>query len=132
MIVVISDTKDGKSYQAEVPKERESSLIGRKVGESIDGGSLGAAGYTLLITGGSDQAGYPMRGDVSGPRRMQVLLSSGPGYNSDANGARRTRNVRGNTISDEIQQVNLKVTTAGSKPLLEIFPPLAKKDEKKK
>ena len=132
MIVVISDTKDGKSYQAEILKDKESSLIGHKVGDSIDGGSLGAAGYTFQITGGSDQAGYPMRADVSGPRRMQILLSSGPGYNSTANGSRRTRNVRGNTISDEIQQVNLKVTAAGTKPLPEIFPPLAKKDEKKK
>ncbi|VVC02351.1 30S ribosomal protein S6e [uncultured archaeon] len=132
MIVVISDTKDGKSYQAEVSKDKESVLIGHKIGESLDGGAFGAAGYTFQITGGSDQAGYPMRADVSGPRRTQVLLANGPGYISTANGARRNRNVRGNTISDEIQQVNLKVASAGTKPLLEIFPPLAKKDEKKK
>ncbi len=132
MIVVISEPASGKSYQAEVPKEKESAFIGRKIGESIDGGALGAAGYTLSITGGSDQAGFPMRGDVSGPRRSSLLLSAGPGYISTAKGSRRTRLVRGNTISDEIQQINLKVMTAGSKPLAEIFPPSAKKDEKKK
>ena len=132
MIVVISEPASGKSYQAEVPKDKESAFIGRKIGESIDGGALGAAGYTLSITGGSDQAGFPMRGDVSGPRRSSLLLSAGPGYISTAKGSRRTRLVRGNTISDEIQQINLKVMTAGSKPLAEIFPPSAKKDEKKK
>ncbi|MCL6088817.1 MAG: 30S ribosomal protein S6e [Candidatus Marsarchaeota archaeon] len=132
MIVVISEPASGKSYQAEVPKDKESVFIGRKVGESIDGGALGAAGYTLSITGGSDQAGFPMRGDVSGPRRSSLLLSAGPGYIPTSSGSRRSRMVRGNTISDEIQQINLKVMTAGSKPLAEIFPPSAKKDEKKK
>lgn len=113
--------------------EREGVCLHRpQIGESIDGGALGAAGYTLSITGGSDQAGFPMRGDVSGPRRSSLLLSAGPGYISTAKGSRRTRLVRGNTISDEIQQINLKVMTAGSKPLAEIFPPSAKKDEKKK
>ena len=132
MIVVISEPTSGKSFQAEVPKDKESVFIGRKVGDSVDGGALGAAGYTLIITGGSDTAGFPMRRDVSGPRRSEVLLSAGPGYISTANGSRRTRLVRGNTISDEIQQINLKVATPGTKPLAEIFPPLAKKDEKKK
>ncbi len=132
MIVVISEPTSGKSFQADVPKDKETALIGRKVGDSVDGGAFGAAGYSLVITGGSDTAGFPMRGDVSGPRRSDVLLSAGPGYVSTANGARRTRLVRGNTISDEIQQVNLKVATAGTKPLAEIFPPSAKKKDEKK
>ncbi|VVB57735.1 30S ribosomal protein S6e [uncultured archaeon] len=132
MIVVISEPTSGKSFQAEVPKDKESALIGRKIGESVDGGAFGAAGYTLKITGGSDQAGFPMRGDVSGPRRSGLLLSDGPGYISTAKGARRARMVRGNTISDEIQQVNLLVSAAGSKPLAEIFPASAKKKEEKK
>lgn len=132
MIVVISEPTSGKSYQAEVPKDKESALIGRKVGDTVDGGALGAAGYTLVITGGSDAAGFPMRRDVGGPRRTQVLLSAGPGYISTANGSRRSRMVRGNTVSDEIQQINLKVSAAGVKPLAEIFPASAKKKEEKK
>ena len=90
----------------------------------------------LEITGGSDSSGFPMRKDVSGPRRVGVILSSGTGFRKQGKGVRAKRNVRGNIISDQIVQVNTKVVVAGSKPLEEIFPKSAagaeKKDEKKK
>jgi small subunit ribosomal protein S6e len=129
MIVVISDPKSGKSYPFQLPKEKENFFIGRKIGDEIDGGLLGASGYRFRITGGSDQSGFPMRPDISGPRRATVLISNGPGYRPKSKGSRRARQVRGNIISDEIQQVNLMVVAAGSAQLAELFP---KKDEKKK
>jgi small subunit ribosomal protein S6e len=134
MKIVISDSKSGKSFGIEVPKEKESAFIGKKIGESIEGGLVGADGYTLTITGGSDLAGFPMRSDVSGPRRVKVVLTGGTGYRRKGKGIREKRNVRGNIISDQIMQVNAKVATAGSKPLEEIFPKAAageKKDDKK-
>ena len=130
MKLVISEPKSGKSFQAELPKDKESLIIGRKIGEQIEGGAIGAAGYSFKITGGSDTAGFPMRADVSGPRRTKVLLSSGTGYHSPAHGARAKRLVRGNLFSDEIMQVNCVVVTAGGKPLAELFP-ATKKEEKK-
>jgi small subunit ribosomal protein S6e len=130
MKLVISDAT-GKSCQAEVPKDHESLFIGKKIGDSVEIGPLGAAGYTVKVTGGSDSAGFPMRNDVSGPRRMPVLLAQGPGYNPQKAGERQKRYVRGNLISDEIMQINCTVVAAGSKPLAEIFPP-AKKEEKQK
>lgn len=132
MIVVISEPSSGKSFQTEVPKGRESALLGKKIGDELDGGLVGAAGYTFTVRGGSDTSGFPMRSDVSGPRRTGVLLASGPGYISTSNGARRKRSVRGNLISDEIQQVNCVVKKAGTKPLAELFPPSAKKEKEKK
>jgi small subunit ribosomal protein S6e len=134
MKIVISDTKAGKSYGLEVPKDKESALLGKKIGEKVEGGAFGAEGYELEITGGSDAAGFPMRKDVSGPRRAGVVLSSGTGFRFQGKGVRAKRNVRGNVISDQIVQVNTKVVQAGSKKLEELFPAAAKekKEEKKK
>ncbi|MFA6489131.1 MAG: 30S ribosomal protein S6e [Candidatus Micrarchaeia archaeon] len=134
MKIVISDTKTGKSFGLELPKDKESQLIGKKLGEKIEGGAIGAEGYELQITGGSDLSGFPMRRDVTGPRRAKVVLTDGTGYRKTAKGRREARIVRGNIISDQIVQVNAKVATAGAKPLDELFPKAAgeKKDEKKK
>lgn len=136
MKIVISDPKSGKSYGIDLAKDKEGSLIGKKLGDKLEGGEVGAEGYELEITGGSDIAGFPMRADVSGPRRVGVILSDGTGIGKQKRGMRAKRNVRGNIISDQIVQVNAKVLTAGSKPLEEIFPKAAagaeKKEEKKK
>ncbi len=134
MKIVIADTKSGKSYGVEVPKEKEAALLGKKIGDKVEGGAFGAEGYELQITGGSDASGFPMRRDVSGPRRVGVVLSSGTGFCTKGKGMREKRNVRGNIISDQIVQVNSKVLQAGSKGLAELFPAAAKekKEEKKK
>lgn len=132
MKIVVSDPKEGKSYQAEVPKDKEGALIGRKIGDEVDGGIVGAAGYTLTITGGSDFAGFPMRGDVGGPKRMSALLSSGTGFRTEGKGTRRARTIRGNMISDETMQINTSVKAAGSKPLAECMPKTESKKEEKK
>ncbi len=135
MKIVIADTKTGKCFGLDIPKDRESQLIGKKIGDKLEGGVVGADGYELVITGGSDLAGFPIRADVSGPRRLGVILSSGTGFTKHPKGMRAKRNVRGNIISDQIMQVNPKVATYGSKGLEELFPKAAteeKKDEKKK
>ncbi|MEM4633984.1 MAG: 30S ribosomal protein S6e [Candidatus Anstonellaceae archaeon] len=131
MKMVISDPKTGKSYGIEIPKQSESSFIGKKIGDRIGGGIVGAEGYELEITGGSDIAGFPMRKDVSGPRRLKIIISEGPGYMKKGRGIREKRNVRGNIISDQIVQINTKVVAAGAKPLDELFPAVVDKKEKK-
>lgn len=135
MKLVISDSKTGKSYGIEVGKDKESLIIGKKIGDKLEGGAFGAEGYEIGITGGSDLAGFPMRRDVSGARRAGVILSSGTGYRTTGKGVRAKRYVRGNLISDQIMQINSKVLQAGPKPLEELFPKAAgeaKKEEKKK
>jgi small subunit ribosomal protein S6e len=116
--VVINDTKTGKSYQQNIDSEK---FIGKKIKEKIDGSILGLAGYELQITGGSDSAGFPMRLDIEGSGRKKALLSGGVGVKISRKGMKKRKTVRGNTISVNTAQINLKVTKPGSKPLQEFF-----------
>ena len=59
--------------------------------------------------GGSDKDGVPMRPDVHGGVRRNVVLSGGSGFNPERKGERKRKTVRGNVITDEIVQVNMKI-----------------------
>ncbi len=130
MKIVISE-KTGKTFQAEVEKAKENALYGLKIGESFEGGLVGVAGYKLEITGGSDKDGFPMRKDLPGQRRADVLLSSGPGFKPTEKGERARKKVRGNTVSDQTSQLNVKVTAEGEKKLEELFPKKEAAEKKK-
>jgi len=132
MKIVISDAKTGKTFQTELEKGKESALAGLKIGDSFDGGVAGAAGYKLKIMGGSDKDGFPMRGDVPGARRLEVLLSDSPGFRSRKSGERRRKKVRGNAVSEFIAQLNTLVAEHGEKKLEELFPPKEKKEKGEK
>jgi len=131
MRIVISDPKSGKSYQAEVSKEQEAQIIGKRVGDPLDGGVFGAAGYQLQLTGGSDSSGFTMRVDIPGQRKVSALVTEGVGFHTKRGGERRRRVLRGNTYSPDIAQVNAKVITAGAAPLEALFPKAEKKEAKK-
>jgi small subunit ribosomal protein S6e len=103
--VVLSDPKTAKSEVHELKDADAQMLVGRHIGETIDGAPLGVEGK-VKITGGSDKAGFPMRGDVLGSGKNYVLMSGGVGFNSKSEGVKKRRLVRGSTISEEIYQVN--------------------------
>lgn len=124
---VISDPKDGKTYQTAVSGHHANSLIGKKIGDVVDGIFVGLPGYKLEIRGGSDKDGFPMRKDLPGPRRTKLLMSKSIGFNSKKGGLRRRKNVRGNTISPDTLQINMKVTQHGMKAVADLI----KKEEKK-
>lgn len=128
--MIMADVKTGKSYKIEIAKDKEVEFIGKKIGEKIDGGLIGAAGYELELTGGSDSSGFPMREDVSGQRKLKVLLTKGVGYRSKEKGIRKKKVVRGNTYSSLIIQINAKVSKEGPVPLDQLFK-TEKKEEKK-
>jgi small subunit ribosomal protein S6e len=107
--VIISDPTDGKSKVVEVEETRATPFIGKKLGEIIDGIIVDMPATKLQILGGSDTDGVPMRGDVHGGIRRQVVLSEGAGFKPKRDGERRRKTVRGNTITDEIVQINLKI-----------------------
>jgi len=125
---VINDVKTGKSYQVPVTGHHANSLIGKKVGDVVDGIFVGLPGYKLAITGGSDKDGFPMRRDLPGVKRRRILLTRGIGFQSMEQGLRMRMSIRGNAISPEVSQLNLKITQFGSKSLDELI----KVEEKKK
>ena len=117
--VVVSEKEN--SYQIDVDAKETKKLVGLSIGEEFDGDIIGLAGYSLKITGGSDKNGFPMKKDLSGPRRVRSLVSGGVGYHPDRNGKRRRKTFRGNTISEDIIQINTIISKAGSKSLEEIL-----------
>ena len=121
--VVLSNPKDkdGKTYKRMVKGNQALSLIGKKIGDDVDGIFLGMPGYKLILTGGSDKDGFPMRRDVPGARRTKVLMSKGLGFRPKDKGVRRRKSVRGNTISPEIVQLNMKIKSGGGRPLAELL-----------
>jgi small subunit ribosomal protein S6e len=121
---VINDGKTGKTYQKAL---EDNTLVGRKIGEKIEGDFLGLEGYELEIRGGSDIAGFPLRKDIEGPVRKRALLGSGVGVKVDRKGMKLRKTVCGNTITVKTAQVNLSVKKYGGKTLEELF---GKKEEK--
>ncbi len=105
--LVISDPKKAKSEVLEVKDSNAQLFMGRKIGEVVDASATGYAGK-VRITGGSDRAGFPMRGDVLGGGKRYVLLTKGIGFQKAAEGEKRRKLVRGNTVTDEIYQINAK------------------------
>ncbi|MDV3278425.1 MAG: 30S ribosomal protein S6e [Nitrososphaerales archaeon] len=104
--LVVSDSKTRKAESKEVKDAEAQPFVGRKLGEVVDASSIGLG--KVKITGGSDRAGFPMRSDVLGGGKKYVLLTAGVGFHSDVEGVKKRRLVRGNTITEEIYQVNVK------------------------
>ncbi|MEM5815142.1 MAG: 30S ribosomal protein S6e [Candidatus Aenigmatarchaeota archaeon] len=129
--LVISDPETKKAYQLEIEKSKASFLIGKKIGEEIDATLLGLPGYILKITGGTDKDGFPMHPKIEGMVKKKVLLTEPPGFHPEKKGQRKKKMIRGNTISEDITQINFKVTKKGEKPLEELIPKKEKMEEKK-
>lgn len=114
--VIISDPETGTSKAVELEEARASPLIGRRIGEVIDGSILDMSGHKAQIRGGSDKDGFPMRPSVHGGVRRRVVLSGGVGFNPQNEGMRRRKTVRGNVITDEIVQINVKIVEKPKQP----------------
>lgn len=125
-------SEKGKAWKIESESE---SIIGKKIGEKISGKEISPRleGYELEITGTSDLAGFPGFQEVEGTGLKGLLLKYGKGMHKRPKGLKKKpgkkprglrlkKTVRGNTISQDIIQINLKVIKAGSKKLFELFP----------
>jgi small subunit ribosomal protein S6e len=119
--VAVSDPEDGTTYQVDVSNQDANRFIGREIGEEVDGSAVGLDGYTLEVTGGSDDAGRPMREDVAGSALTELLLEGGTGYDPDRDGERKRVTVRGREISDATRQVNAKVVARGDTPVADLL-----------
>ena len=104
--LTISDIK-GKSLSKELKDSDANPLLGLQLGNETDASIVGLTGK-LKLTGGSDKSGIPMRNDIHGAARKRVLLSKGVGLQDAETGQRVRKLMRGNTISEEIYQINCK------------------------
>ena len=114
--VIVSDPETGTSKVVELEESRAIPLVGRKIGEVVDGTMVDLPAHKLQIMGGSDRDGVPMRPSVHGGVRRNVVLSGGVGFNPHDKGERRRKAVRGNVITDDIVQVNAKIVEKPKKP----------------
>ena len=124
---------DGKAYKFELKGPDAEKLVGKRIGEKFNGVLIGATGYELEITGGSDKSGFPMRSEIAGGVRKTPVLSGGVGFKPKRKGERRRKTVSGNTLSDSTSQINCKVVKKGKEDLDKIFgaPKEEPKEEKK-
>jgi len=109
--VVVSDPKTGKSIQVQTKDE---TLVGKKIGDIIDGSIINLDGYKLRITGGSGFEGAPMINYVEGMNKKYLW------YNENKK-VRVKKLVRGNIISLEIVQINTKIEKYGNKDFNQIY-----------
>lgn len=132
-------TKKGKTYKLETEAP---SLMQKQIGDKIKGEDISQdfAGYELEITGASDLAGFTSMKEVQGIALKKLLLEYGKAMHKRSKGLRKKprkptkglrlrKTVRGNTISEAISQINIKVIKEGNKKLSEMFPEQNKEPE---
>ncbi|CCQ36912.1 30S ribosomal protein S6e [Natronomonas moolapensis 8.8.11] len=118
--VIVGDD-DGTTYSFEVDGQDANRFIGRSIGETVDGDAVGLSGYEVEITGGSDQSGRPMHGEVSGAETTTLLSTGGVGFEPTVDGERKRITVRGAEVSEETRQINAKVASRGDESVEELL-----------
>ncbi|MHA1221003.1 MAG: 30S ribosomal protein S6e [Candidatus Heimdallarchaeota archaeon] len=117
----LGNPETGKTYKTIIEGAKASILIGKRISEEIEGGLIGFPGYIFKVTGGSDKDGFPMRSNLEGPIRKRILSTKSPGFKIAKKGEKQRKLVRGNTISDEIYQINMKIIEMGKKKIEELI-----------
>jgi len=117
----IGNPETGKTHKTIIEGAKANILIGKRISEEIDGGQIGFPGYIFKITGGSDKDGFPMRSNLEGPIRKRILSTRSQGFRIKKKGEKQRKLVRGNTISDDIYQINMKIVQAGKKKIEELI-----------
>ncbi len=119
--LVISDPESKKAVQYELDDAKTNALLGKNVGDIIEGDVIGLPGYKLKITGGSDNSGFPIRPDVHGSGKKRILIRGPPGFKPERKGVAKRKTVRGRELSGAISQVNMRVEEKGTTPLEELI-----------
>lgn len=119
--VIVSDRKTGHAHQIQISDNNTNRFIGKNIGEIVSGDAVNLPGYSLKITGGTDNDGFPMRSGLPGSSRRKALVSGGVGFKSQVNGMRRRKAIRGEEIASDIGQVNTVIEEYGSKSIDELL-----------
>jgi small subunit ribosomal protein S6e len=106
----ISDPKGGKTESVKLEGSNAVPLLGLKIGSVIDGSLAGKPGVKLMITGGSDKSGIPMVPSVQGGVKREIWVKK----KTHIGETRRKMLVRGNQVSEEIYQINMKMVQGDS------------------
>jgi len=104
--LIVSDPATKTSKAATVEGARAQALVGKSIGDEVDGKLLGVGNMKLKITGGTDKDGIPMRVDIQGAAKKRAILSGGVGFKPDERGERRRKLVRGRVVNEDTLQVN--------------------------
>lgn len=109
--LVLSDPMSGRAKQVEVKDPVAQRFVGLRIGDEVDASILKDVievpqGFRIRITGGSGIEGAPMLPNIEGAVKKYLLMSGGIGYHPKKRGMMKRKLVRGNTISDQIVQIN--------------------------
>ena len=122
--LVLSDPKKGVAQSFVLTPEQLQTCVGKKIGSVLDGSVLGIKNK-IRLTGGTDAYGFPIRPDVQGARKAEVLVSGGVGYHPrhkppskrkkkrnkrPVKGKRKRVLVRGNVVPDNAAQINAVIS----------------------
>ena len=80
--VVVGDPDTGNSYQFTVEGKEANRLIGKEIGDEVEGKLIGLDGYTLLLTGGSDIIGRQLNKEIKGSAPRKILITECPHQSS--------------------------------------------------
>jgi len=119
--VAVSDPESGETHQIDVADQDANRFVGRDLGEEVDGSAVGLDGYTLELTGGSDDAGRPMRDDVAGADLAELLLEGGTGYHPSRDGERKRVTVRGREVGEATRQINAAIVERGDEAVADLL-----------
>lgn len=123
MKAVIADPKSGKCKQITIDEDTSQSLYNMKIGDKLKGELIGMNGYEFQITGGSDDAGFPMHRAIGASRRYKLMTYKGIGFRAKKAdkkpGLKVRKTVAGNMVHEKTTQINLKVLNYGAVPLFE-------------
>ncbi|SFS45438.1 30S ribosomal protein S6e [Halostagnicola kamekurae] len=120
--VVVGDPDSGLAHQLEADGQDANRFLGKSIGDEVDGSAVGLDGYTLEITGGSDDAGRPLNETVAGSELQEVLMEEKQtGYHPERDGERRRITVRGREVSDAVAQINATIVESGETDVDELL-----------
>jgi len=124
----ISVPKTKKTYNIEVDDKVRLSFLGKKIKDKVDL-SFVDKGLEGVITGGSDKEGFPMLSSLEHEGTKKVFITNGVGFKAKRKGQKTRKRVAGKIVTENTQQINIKLTTGEDKILEEKY---AKKEEDKK
>jgi len=116
-VVAFKDNGLSKAYKVD-DEHKWGQVIDLKVGSELDGEKiLGEAykGYTLKISGGTDENGFPMKNGVLKKGRARLLIPPRTcGLRAGREGERKRRSVRGCVVDRDIGCLHFTIVSKGA------------------